>query len=91
MKRFIAIMALILCVCLCSCTTTIQSQEKIDESSSDTKTSMFILIEETVSWRVVYHKDTKVMYAASCGAYNSGNFTLLVNADGTPMVYGGGE
>ena len=90
MKRFIAIIALILCVCLCSCTT-IQRQEEFEASSSGQKTSMFVVIEATGYWRVVYHKDTKVMYAVSYGSHNCGNFTLLVNADGTPMVYGGGE
>jgi hypothetical protein len=51
---------------------------------------MFIKLEETYKWQIVYHKDTKVMYAVSIGHYNSGNFTLLVNADGTPMIYEGG-
>ena len=90
MKRFIAIMVLILCVCLCACDT-VQSQEEIDKSSSGGKTSMFIKLESASSWLVVYHKDTKVMYVVSCGYYNCGTFTMLVNADGTPMVYGGGE
>ena len=84
MKRFIAIMALILCVCLCACNT-------VQREDTDAKTSMFVVIEETYGWQIVYHKDTKVMYAVSAGSSNYGNFTMLVNADGTPMVYGGGE
>ena len=36
---------------------------------------------------IVYHKQTKVMYVVSDVAYNRGNFTLLVNPDGTPMIY----
>lgn len=39
------------------------------------------------NYEVVYHKDTKVMYAISCSTYNSGNFTLLANPDGTPMLW----
>lgn len=61
------------------------------ESVNDNKqneTSMFVEIERTDSWKVVYHKETKVMYAVSFGGYNSGNFTLLVNADGSPMLWG---
>lgn len=58
-----------------------------DEPKSNTDTSMFVQLEKTDYWRVVYHKDTKVMYAVSIGSYNSGNFTLLVNADGTPMLW----
>lgn len=39
------------------------------------------------SYDIVYHKQTKVMYVVSEGEYNRGNFTLLVNPDGTPMIY----
>lgn len=38
-------------------------------------------------YNIVYHKQTKVMYVVSDVAYNRGNFTLLVNPDGTPMIY----
>ena len=57
----------------------------IEDNRSDT--SMFITIEQTINYRVVYQKDTKVMYIVSLGGYNAGNFTLLVNPDGSPMVY----
>lgn len=50
-------------------------------------TSMFVVLESTKGWNIVYHKETRVMYAVSCGLYNNGTFTLLVNADGSPMVY----
>lgn len=51
------------------------------------QTSMFVVLESTKGWNIVYHKETHVMYAVSCGLYNNGTFTLLVNADGSPMVY----
>jgi hypothetical protein len=70
----------------CSCGTPIESVD-----AKEKPTSMFIVVEETASWKIVYHRDTGVMYAISFGGYNSGNFTLLVNADGTPMVYEGGR
>ena len=60
------------------------------ESVNDNKqneTSMFVEVESTSYWKVVYHKETKVMYAVSFGGYNCGNFTLLVNADGSPMLW----
>lgn len=57
------------------------------ETANKNETSMFVEVEKTGVWRVVYHKDTKVMYTVSCGGYNSGDFTLLVNADGTPMLW----
>lgn len=79
----LAVIAIVLFVVLqlvgCAATPT----EK-DVSSTE---SMFVVIEETLSWRVVYHKETRVMYAVSYGVHNIGTFELLVNADGTPMLY----
>ena len=85
MKKFIAFAALVLCLCSClvGCAPNDISKEPNNGSS------MFVMIEETSTWKVVYHKDTRVMYAVSDGRYNYGNFTLLVNPDGSPMVYGG--
>lgn len=51
--------------------------------------SMFICVEETYNWKIVYNKENKVMYCVSTGGYNCGNFTLLVNPDGSPMIYKG--
>lgn len=51
------------------------------------KTSMFVVIEMGMTWMVVYHRTTKVMYAVS----HSGVFTALVNGDGTPMKYKEGD
>ena len=53
--------------------------------------SMFVAIETNslYGFWVVYHRDTKVMYVVSDGVYNAGNFTLLVNPDGTPMLWEG--
>ena len=53
----------------------------------DGKASMFIRVEQGPYWNVYYHRDTKVMYAVSAGCYNSGNFTVLVNPDGSPMLW----
>ena len=39
------------------------------------------------SYEVVYHKQTKVMYVVSDGVNNKGSFTLLVDANGKPLVY----
>jgi len=58
--------------------------ETVDDNK---QTSMFIEVEQTSLWKVVYHRDTKVMYAVSFASYNNGTFTLLVNEDGTPMLY----
>ena len=80
MKR---IMLIILCsTLLIGC----KKMERAEENNGS-NTGMFVTIEDTATFQIVYNKYTKVMYAVSCGNYNKGTFTLLVNADGTPMLY----
>lgn len=76
-------------VLLCGCSSNYVETKKTNQAEKNT--SMFVEIETTSKWMVVYHKDTKVMYAVSYGSYNVGTFTLLINADGTPMLYEGGD
>jgi protein involved in sex pheromone biosynthesis len=86
MKKII----LILCACLLltGCKETSESNEgNNQQKESKQKKSEFVTIEDGWNYKVVYHRDTKVMYVMSNGSYNIGTFTLLVNADGTPMVY----
>lgn len=54
------------------------------------KESIFKMIEGKAGWSlyaVCYCKDTKVMYSIS----QYGTLTLLVNPDGSPMIYHGNE
>lgn len=53
----------------------------------DTGESMFVGVEVTRFWIIVYHKETKVMYAVSRMSSGAGCFTLLVNPDGSPMIW----
>lgn len=53
------------------------------------KESLFVTLQTTNIWHVVYCTKTKVMYVVSNGSGNAGNFTLLVNPDGSPMLYEG--
>lgn len=54
--------------------------------------SMFVIVEDTTLWKIVYHKETRVMYAVSYSSYNRGTFTLLVDAEGNPLLWDeGGE
>ncbi|MBQ6281491.1 MAG: hypothetical protein IJK69_05490 [Oscillospiraceae bacterium] len=86
MKRFLALLTVLVMLMFCGCT-----KAKVEYEQA-TGTSMFIVVEKGSFWDVVYHRETKVMYAISRGAYNSGNLCLLVNPDGTPMLWeGGGE
>ena len=50
--------------------------------------SMFTVVEQTAYWQIVYHRETKVMYAVSDSSYNYGTFTLLVDEEGKPLLYG---
>lgn len=87
MKKVIAILIILFMLTICGCEgkATVNSEGLKEES-------MFILVEDANVFVVVYHRDTKVMYTVSRGGYNSGNFCLLVNPDGTPMLWkGGGE
>lgn len=60
-----------------------------EESASESGYSMFVIVEDGSTYSIVYHKDTKVMYAISDGGYNHGTFTVMLNPDGTPMLYEG--
>ena len=88
-KAIVLIMAVIMAATIAACGNKV---EKADSSVGDHETkSMFVSVEDTDTWAVVYHRDTKVMYSVSTGSSNRGNMTLLVNADGTPMIYKGGS
>lgn len=82
MKRILMFILVIfvICVTLCACSS---------GNNETQNSSMFAVVETTYNYEIVYNKSTKVMYAVSDGSYNHGTFTLLVNADGTPMIYKG--
>lgn len=84
MKRITSAIAviLILAMVLSGCNDT---SIEVDETQGTN--SMFVEVETTFSYSVVYHRDTKVMYVVSTGYNNGGNFTLLVDVDGKPMLY----
>ena len=47
---------------------------------------MFVEVYDGDGYHVVYHAETKVMYVAGDVKYGD-VFTVLVNPDGTPMVW----
>lgn len=61
--------------------------QNVESAADSDAPSNFVKVEEAAGWDIVYDKDTRVMYAVSSGGYNFGNFTLLVNPDGTPKLY----
>ena len=80
MKKIIALTIVVLAVIMAGCS-------EIEDKSAEK--SNFVKVEDNYNWYIVYHKETKVMYAVSRGSYNCGTFTLLVKADGTPMIWEG--
>lgn len=63
---------------------------EITNKAAASSTHRMVIVEKMPGdWNIVYDEKTKVMYAVSNGYYNNGNFTLLVNADGTPLLYEG--
>lgn len=81
-KIFIALLLGIVCLVGCSANTI----------SSENQHRFFVLSNETtIDFCVVYDRTTGVEYAVSRGGYNRGAVTLLVDAEGKPLIYGGDE
>lgn len=85
MKKKIAalISALAAVLILAGC----ETNEVEDKTADPEKPSRFVLIEKDRSWKIVYDRETKVMYAVSYGSSNRGTFTLLVDENGDPLLY----
>ena len=94
MKKVISIIILCLtCIILTTgCTCTVHTHTESVNTEKNNNASMFIIIQDSKLnslYKVVYHRDTKVMYTISDGDRNRGTFTMLVNPDGTPLLYDG--
>ena len=82
LAAFLIIVSIILMFAGCA-STRAEAKEVDDVDDGNT----FVLVDADYYCWVVYHKDTKVMYAVSRSPNNIGTYTLLVNADGTPMIW----
>jgi uncharacterized protein YxeA len=76
----IAIMLMLACV---GCSSVEYAKEEAEN------VSMFVLIEQGhltgYSYNIVYHKETKIMYAIGYHA----TFTVMLDADGKPLLWEG--
>ena len=86
MRKILLICAILLTLSLCSCNSQMLTEEDISKDNTS-NLSMFIQVEDGVNYIIAYHRSTKVMYAISEGGYNCGTFTVMLNADGTPMLW----
>ena len=84
LAAFLIVASIVLTFAGCA---SIRAEAKEVDDTDDGNT--FILVDADYHCWVVYHKDTKVMYAVSRAPNNIGTYTLLVNADGTPMIWEG--
>lgn len=92
MKKYFkltTITLLLLLFLLTGCGNTVGVQHSNGVDKPD-RYSMFTVVEQTADWVIVYHNETKVMYTVSTGSYNRGTFTLLVDEEGKPLLYGDG-
>lgn len=62
---------------------------EVEDISNEYMESMFVKVENGSTYNVVYHNNTKVMFVISKGGYNAGNFQLLVNEKGDPLIWDG--
>lgn len=83
MKKLIAIILIVIMLATMTACTTKQKSEAVKGAES-----RIVEVECTSLYKIVYDKYTKVMYAVSYSGYNSGTFTLMVDANGNPLLYG---
>lgn len=90
-KRIIVILILVLCLAM-ALILFIVSHAKANNKTNKANeakepTERMVIAESLGDYYIVYDKDTKVMYSVSNGVYNGGTLTLLVDADGKPLLY----
>lgn len=66
-------------------------EDTVPEGVPRMSESPFATVYSSFCFKVLFDRETKVMYAMSNGGYNAGNFTMLRNADGTPRLWEGAE
>lgn len=61
--------------------------ERTIQEKQDSYNTYFIRISEEYGGSIVYDSRTGVQYWRSNGAYNHGTLTMLMDADGKPLIY----
>lgn len=87
MKKIIAFVTILIFMSMVMTACTGNTVIREDQLNTDSKFSMFVIVEENNWWKIVYDTETRCMYAVSYGGRSYGNFTLLVNPDGTPKLW----
>lgn len=84
MKRLIALIAAFFVILMIVCCMLAGCEDEPSKTVSCFK-SVDYCMTYGISFTVVYQTETKVMYAVS----ENGALTLLINPDGSPMIYHG--
>ena len=87
MKNRFKLMVAVLVACMLLTGCGAKMKRESDMKSQGTDVSMFVVLEVGETYKIVYHQETKVMYAISNGGYNAGTFTVMLDADGKPLLY----
>lgn len=90
MRKLITLIAAVLMIAsmLTACGEN-SAENPATDDESPFQEPVFVTIEEHWGYSLLYCKETGVMYWMSQGSYNVGVLTLLVNPDGSPMIYQG--
>jgi len=81
MKKKIMLLIIVLCFILTGC----------GERTVEKDSTYFVKISSEREGDVIYDSRTKVQYWRSCGCYNGGSLTMLVDSDGKPLLYKEGD
>lgn len=82
-------MILVVVACMIFGLTGCASEKTINDTDSTKLSQYFVTITNEYCGKVVYDIRTGVEYWMSVGAYNAGNLTPLIDADGKPLIYDG--
>lgn len=90
MKKVILCLAIFVVIIGLICTVFVGCDDNTAYATNENGSCFIVVYEDYLNhYKVVYDKETKVMYTLSDGQYNRGNFVMLVNSDGTPKLYEG--
>ena len=80
---------LVACILLTGCGAKMKWESDMKNQGTDAST--FVVLEIGRTYKIVYHQETKVMYVISNSPYNYGTFTVMLDADGKPLLHKEGE
>lgn len=82
MRKITAIMLIALMLTGCG-------SSSMSGETGKTNNARFVKVINNVQFDIYVDTETDVMYAVSCGAYNNGAVTLLVDREGKPLIWEG--